>query len=116
MTLNTLNEKAQEKFDKLKSRMKLDISAKLEANRRIMQEAVRLPEEDFREISEDPRVIEVENELKKEVDLAFNYIDSLKLPPQLSLAVGYIVAFSRSNKTIELEIAIETLREFLRKG
>lgn len=118
--LADLNERAQESFNKVKRNMKLNLSVNtLQENKAgygvydldKFEKAVAEGKYDNDNIT--PAVAEKLEDNMNYINNSFDFIESLNLPPQLSLAIGYIISHSKTNKIEEIESAIKTLVEYL---
>lgn len=126
-----VNQRAQLKYSQLKKELKLDVGIPLIENiieeqtgdrikidRQKLQalfndEIKVIPElEKYRGISTKLENVKKVEKIVEEIDNTFEFIDSLMLPPQLSLAIGLIIAANNTKNRFELIKAIETLQHF----
>lgn len=116
MSLNSLNEIAQNRFDALRSRLKLDGIARVEIFKENLREEVKkiapsLSDEDFDKLQMplESRADFIRDNQVEFVDNAFDFIENLKLSPRLSLAIGLIISGHKSGNKEELHRAIEAI-------
>jgi hypothetical protein len=116
--LDDLNSRAQDSFNRIKQRMQLHLQYKQ------VKEAKNLMEEDFQKMQQSGRPIDsipLENKLQEIaetnefVDSTFDFIESLKLPNELSLAIALIVSGYKTNKTEDYRKAIDSLENYIPK-
>lgn len=112
-SLDRINEDAMDRFEKLKQKMKLDTIKRLEEDKQVVAKICELTEEEFQEFQKAPEVNEVFKQQTEFVDDSFKFIESLNLPPQLSLAIGYIISHSKTNKIEEISAACQTLEDYI---
>lgn len=117
MSLEEINKDAKERFSRLKTKMKLDLQDPLikkgiDINKKKIQELLNAPEFiETVDLRENPRLDEAIKEIQF-IDNSFNFIESLNLPPQLSLAIGLIIAGNKSKDKFEIIKVIEILNSF----
>lgn len=115
----SLNAKAQESFNKLRTKMKLDLQTPLikegiKINESKIQELFDAPKDtlvSIKYLKDNPALDKAIEEIKF-VDNSFYFIESLNLPSQLSLAIGLIIAGNKTKDRFELIKAIEILQQF----
>lgn len=107
-----LNKRAQDSFNRLKTKLKLDLQAPL------IEEGIKISEQKIQQMLDAPERIqnieqlELNSSLNKAekvaefVDNSFSFIESLNLSPQLSLAIGLIISASKTRKCSELGQAV----------
>lgn len=111
--LDDINNRAQEKFIKLRHKLKLDVQ------RPHIQNAITLTQEKLNEMDDVRHAQNIFEENCQEavqdarfVDNTFNFIESLKLPKSYSLAIGLIISAHKTNNiNMDIEKAIEALKE-----
>lgn len=118
--LADLNDRAQESFNNLKKKFKLNQlvdALPVGEQIRIKEEAVDC--EKIEQVIGRTRaaidyshtsIKEEATEREEFVDNSFNFIESLNLPSQLSLAIGYIISASKTKKSSELGRAISAIQ------
>lgn len=119
-----LNERAQDSFNRLRNKMKLDLQAPLikkgiDINEKKIQEMLNTPfshADTINTLKNNPALNEAIEEAQF-VDNSFSFIESLNLPPQLSLVIGMLISFNKTNNEADLINARKYLKEFvLMKG
>jgi len=114
--MDDLNEKAKDSFARLKTKMKLDLQGKK------INEAKVLLNEEFEQLQKTQKRVDTIPTLEKIdeiteanhfVDSAFDYIEKLKLPPKLSLAIGLIVSGNKTNNPEDYNNARIAIKEHL---
>lgn len=116
MTQHSLNEVAQERFEKLREKLKLDIIKRQDTFKRVIKDKDNLTEEEFAEFQAHPITKQIDKEIEENrdlVDAAFDFIGSLNLPPNLSLAIGLIISAHKTKDNKNLQKAIDALLEDL---
>lgn len=111
--LRKFNLKAEEAFLRLRKKLKLDIV--LAAAKRENVPVGLIDKERVEDMLNNTYPKMVEGALF-EVDKTFNFIDSLKLQPNLSLAIGLIISASKTNNKSELNKAIAAITKELENG
>lgn len=110
---NTVNDYAQKKFIELRHKLKLDVQKPL------IQNALKLTQEHMDKMS-DAQSAQVifdsgtndAREAARNVDNTFNFIDSLQLPPNLSLAIGLIISGHKTRNKEDIAKAVAALGEY----
>lgn len=112
--LKDLNETAQKRFNDLRSKLQLDIQ------KPIIEKAITLTQEKIDNMldPDDARqtlahAVGEASDAANIVDDTFTFIDSLRLPPELSLAIGLIISGNKTNKLLDIENARLTLKKYL---
>lgn len=111
---DTLNDIAQQRFEKLRTKLMLDVQ------KPILQHGITLTQETIDELSDVCSAKSIINSAcdaaiknTNEIDKTFDYINSLQLPPQLSLAIGLIISGHKTKNSQDLIKAIESISEVL---
>lgn len=114
MSQDTVNNYAQKKFEELRRKMQLDIQ------KPIVQKAIILTQEKIDEMSDVSEAQDIFNNncneaviKANEIDRTFSFIEGLKLPPKLSLAIGLIISGHKTGNTQDLLKSIDAIREAL---
>lgn len=116
-----LNDHAQAKFAELKKRMKLDLQQPVKEKRpdltqekldQMMDSRHVLTKEETKELVKDSELNSAMSKAE-EVDELFAYIDSLKLPTQLSLVIGLIISGHKTNNKKDIALAVAALGEYI---
>ena len=108
--LDRINDDAQNRFSKLRQKFKLDTIKHLEEDKQVVAKVTGLTEEEFQEFQNTPEVKQVENQKTKLVDDTFDFIESLALPPQLSLAIGLIISANKTKSSANLGKAVAAIQ------
>lgn len=110
---NSINDYAHEKFVELRSKLKLNVQ------KPILKETITLTQEQIDNMmgAQSASVVFDEGikqatEAARNVDNVFNFIDSLNLHPQLSLAIGLIISGHRTENKEDIAKAIVALGEY----
>jgi hypothetical protein len=116
--MDEINRRAQDKFSSLKTKLKLDLvkqslhvaknDVDLERLEKMFNEGKK--EEVLKEVAEN---LQVANSKMEFVDASFDFIESLQLPPKLSLAIGLIVSGHKSNNPEDYNNARIAIKEHL---
>lgn len=118
---NSINDRAQAKFAELKKKMKLDLQQPVIEKRpdltqekldQMMDSKHILTKQEIKETRIDSNLNEAVVKAE-EIDETFEYIDSLKLPSQLSLAIGYIISSYKTNNNDDIALAVAALGEYV---
>lgn len=118
----SINDLAQERFETIKSRMKLNLFRdavvsenypQRDVDSERIQQLLDHPEQNDRfEVKEESVQKKIES-VRVEVDDIFAKINSLGLPNKLSMAVGFIVSAMKNQSRAELMAAIGLLQTFV---
>lgn len=129
MSLEEINKDAQERFAKLKHKMKLDLGLSVINTALEIDKAPKIDMNKLQEIADkqippeghESLLNKPSNKAQKEMDKlkdvtnfvnnSFSFIDSLNLPPQLSLAMGLIISYGKTKNHEDLDRAIAALEE-----
>jgi hypothetical protein len=116
--LDDLNSKAQERFELLKlKKWGKNFQVVKESSRR---NEVKIDEDKFSKMLSAPVEHTIKGELVANDDVdreativtsSLEFIDSLKLPPNLSIAIGYIIASKNKDRVDNLQNAIEFIKQ-----
>lgn len=121
MTRDILNDKVQERFEILKRKMNLNI------RETIKERPIELTQEKLDNML-NPKHILTKDELKlsnsvaglseavdeaDKVQEVFDFIETLELPPQLSLAIGLIISAHKTNDNQDIVKAVVALGEYI---
>lgn len=124
MSFEELNKDTQERFLILRRKLKLNVvesfgEDKVEAAE-LRERTIKntLKQEDWDKLSDPTKQIsakEAEEIIKAEsfINNSFDFIDSLNLPPQLSLAIGLIISHSKTGKMEEISSACQILEDYI---
>lgn len=121
MTQDILNDKAQERFLELKKKMNLIIKDSIkdkvgdltqEKLDKMMDYNHILTKDEIKITRKNPELDEAINEADK-IQETFDFIDSLNLPPQLSLAIGLIISAHKTNNKQDIVNAVVALGEYI---
>lgn len=119
-----LNDKAQERFKALRHKLKLDLQKPIfkeveSATLKHIQEVADRPiPSSVLSIHVGDEANQLFNKAKQEVnfvDSSFQFIESLKLPNELSLAIGLIISGHRTNNILEVNDARNILKAYVYK-
>lgn len=114
MSLEEINKDAQERFAKLKTKMKLDGISNVSKFQEELTKQLQDKDIPKNSVLADKINEKIANATQKQmnfVDDSFSFIESLNLPPQLSLAIGYIISYGKTKNKSELALAINALGE-----
>lgn len=118
--LDEINKIAQDRFEVLKNKLQLSIQAPAIDSllRNTKQALTKTKAATYNNLEELYDVIgpEVQKDLHEEatfVDDSFAFIENLELPSTIKLAMGYIIAFSKSKGNHELNKAIAAINKEL---
>jgi hypothetical protein len=120
-----INNAAQIKFEELKKRMKLDLRDIATTN--VIENVIKenstknsLTEEDFNVLQNHPKVIASTENVVRTIDNfveeSFAFIEKLKLPPNLALAVGLIISGNKTKDNEDLIKAIGAIQKEINHG
>lgn len=111
--LKDLNETAQKRFNDLRSKLQLDVQ------KPIIEKAITLTQEKIDKMADpdDARqtlahYVGEAADAANIVDDTFAFIDSLKLPPELSLAIGLIISANKTNNKQDIANAVAALGRY----
>ena len=117
--MDLLNERAMEKFNELKRRLQLNVQkdsmskafiAQQERIQELMDASFPLSLDDIRRSPQVQRHMEQAIIAADDIDKAFNYINSLEMSPNLSLAMGLIISASKTKDIEDLEKAMDAIK------
>lgn len=121
MSQNILNDRAQQKFNELKTKMNLHIKGSIkdkvgdltqEKLDKMLDYNHILTKEEIKITRKNPELDEAINKAD-EIQETFGFIDSLNLPPQLSLAIGLIISAHKTNDNQDIAKAVVALGEYI---